>query len=156
MLRVSRSWVNMTSIKGKVLIIDDEKSVIDASRHILEQAGFEVHMFHENVDSMDQLTDLLNNTHFDAVVTDRGMISCNGIQLARSIRDTAGVNQDTPIVMQTAFFDKATELEARNAGIYRVITKNNLRDKSPPNDSELFRAVNDAITEKGKSGFKKE
>lgn len=66
---------------GRVLVVDDEVSVLALTREILSSTGFEV----ETADGGEAALRLLERHHFDAVVTDLRMPGMDGATLYRRV-----------------------------------------------------------------------
>jgi len=96
-----------------ILVVDDEKSIRDVLKDALECFGYRVTVACDGQEGLDYF----NNSHgFKLVLTDIKMPIMDGIELARSIRNSA--RPDIPIIAITAFFvDKDLEKGLFNAVI---------------------------------------
>ncbi len=89
-----------------VLIVDDEKIMIETIRRGLRTKGFNVI---EALNGKDAI-DLLHGTEtIDIVITDYSMPGMNGIELLEKIRL---INNDVPVIMMTAYSDKELVIDA--------------------------------------------
>lgn len=92
---------------SKILVVDDEESIVELLKYNLEQAGFEV------TTAMDgqKAFDLVRSETFDLVVLDLMIPGMDGLDVCKQMR----INQiTTPILMLTAKdeeFDKVLGLE---------------------------------------------
>jgi len=84
----------------KIVIVDDEKDLLEALRETLEIEGFDVTSF-ERVD--DAIVYLQNNQEADLVISDMRMPTKNGLDLALAIRRDLKLNM--PFVMISGFAD---------------------------------------------------
>lgn len=101
---------------SKILIIDDERTIRDAMRDILEYEGYQVD---EAKDGQEGLDLLLNNT-FDVALCDIKMPKMDGLELLLKARDAGIVTQ---FVMVSAFGNVENAVEATKRGAYDFITK---------------------------------
>jgi two-component system response regulator HydG len=101
---------------GRVLIVDDERSMCELLETDLRLRGFSTICF---TSAAEALAALQHET-VDAVLTDVRMPSMSGIQLCQEIS-----NQwpDVPVVVMTAFGNLETAVAALRAGAYDFVTK---------------------------------
>jgi two-component system, NtrC family, nitrogen regulation response regulator NtrX len=105
-----------------ILVIDDEKSVIDSIKMILEYEKYTV-IFAEN--GMKGLN-LLSSTPSDAVLLDIKMPDMDGIEVLREIKKR---NADIPVVMISGHGTFETAVEATKHGAFDYLPKPLDRDK---------------------------
>ena len=79
-----------------ILIVDDEPSVCESIKMLLEHDGHEV----QTVDSGEAALALLEHNTFDLITTDYSMAGMKGNQLAATVKKC---RPDQPIIMVTAF-----------------------------------------------------
>ena len=79
-----------------LLVVDDDQLVLDTIRRLLETLGHRV----TASTSPDEAIELVNARRFDALVTDLGMPSMTGTDLARSVREAG---HDFPILLLTGW-----------------------------------------------------
>ena len=103
-------------MQGRVLIIDDDKSMCDVLDAALTQREFEVAV----CNSADAGLKLLSEKDYDIVVTDVNMPSMTGVDLCRRI---VANREDIPVVVMTAFGSMETAVAAIRAGAYDFVTK---------------------------------
>lgn len=91
----------------RVLIVDDSPTILEYHATILEQAGMLVRTVAESM----KLLNVLNDFNPDLILMDLYMPGCNGIELARVIRQIDGF-LSTPIVYLSSENDFNTQAEA--------------------------------------------
>ncbi|MBI4685986.1 MAG: sigma-54-dependent Fis family transcriptional regulator [Nitrospirae bacterium] len=102
--------------KGKILIVEDEKSMREVLRILLEGEGYDVTVAADSVDSIG----LLNKDIFDMVITDIKMPKMDGFEVLRKVKD---ISPSTLVIMITAFGTTESAIEAMQAGAYDYIHK---------------------------------
>jgi two-component system response regulator VicR len=75
-----------------ILVIDDEKPILDMVRLALTRVGFEVEIASDGLEGIQKFED----GHFDLVITDILMPGINGKDVVRHIRNSN--KPDTPII----------------------------------------------------------
>ncbi|WP_091660941.1 response regulator transcription factor [Alteribacillus iranensis] len=91
----------------KVLVVDDEESIVTLITYNLEQAGFQV----DNASDGHEAIQLIKLNNYDLVVLDLMLPEMDGLEVCRQIREE---QLKTPILMLTAKdeeFDKVLGLE---------------------------------------------
>ena len=96
-----------------ILVVDDEKSIRDVLKDAIEFYGYKVTVACNGQEGLEYF----NNSHgFKLVITDLKMPIMDGIEFARSIRNSA--KPDIPVIAVTAFFvDKNVEKDLFNSVI---------------------------------------
>ena len=102
--------------KGKILVVEDEKSMREVLGILLEGEGYEVTLAVGGIDGMA----LLNRDIFDMAITDINMPKVNGFEILRKVRETS---PDTLVIMITAFGTTESAIEAMQLGAYDYIHK---------------------------------
>lgn len=107
-------------IKGfeRILFVDDEISILEMSKQLLELMGYAVTTASSGIQALDLLGQ--PGSGFDLVITDMTMPGINGIQLAAEIRKT---HPSLPIVLCSGYTDIFEEDEASEMGISAYMTK---------------------------------
>ena len=102
--------------KNKILVIDDEKSMLEFLSIMLTKDGFSV----ATLDRGQEGINMFKNTHFDLVIVDIKMPEVSGIDVLKAIRsyDTNAV-----VLMITAYASVDTAIEAMKLGAFDYITK---------------------------------
>ncbi|MCB0395341.1 MAG: sigma-54-dependent Fis family transcriptional regulator [Flavobacteriales bacterium] len=101
---------------AKILVIDDEKSIRNTLRDILEYEKFEVT---EAADGKEAL-DLAAKTKFDVILCDIKMPKMDGIEVLEKLNDLA---PESPVVMISGHGNVETAVDALKKGAYDYISK---------------------------------
>jgi CheY-like chemotaxis protein len=102
----------------RILIIDNEKSLVALAEEILAELGYEPIGFSSSVDALQEFRE--TPQHFDAVLTDETMPDLTGIDLAGEI---ALLRPDMPIVMMSGFGGEQLPERAQAIGIRELLRK---------------------------------
>src|SRR6476646_4612358 len=102
--------------KLRVLIIDDEPSVGDALRLVLESNGYEVVLVTNGRDGIDQV----RKRHFGFTVVDLFLTDISGFQVITGIRKH---QPEIPIVLITAHGSEQVFAEAKKLGAIGALAK---------------------------------
>jgi two-component system response regulator HydG len=103
-------------VTGRVLLVDDERSLCEALQDALGKRGFEVVWRTKGEDALDTL----RGDEPDVVVTDLRMQGMNGLELCQRVVET---RPDIPVIVITAFGTVEHAIGAIRAGAYDFITK---------------------------------
>jgi len=117
----SREVRDMTAIpRGteKILFVDDEPSIIDTGRVMLESLGYRVTACNSSITAFDTFKNDPQN--FDAVITDYTMPQMTGLELAQKINK---IRNTTPVILCTGFSETVTKEKAQAAGLKAVLFK---------------------------------
>ena len=106
----------MEKHKGRVLIVEDEKSMREVLKILLEGERYEVVSASDGLEGLSYLT----NDIFDLVITDIKMPKVDGFEL---LKKTKEVSPDTIVVMITAFGTTEAAIKAMKFGAYDYINK---------------------------------
>ncbi len=104
-------------MKTKVLIVDDEKDIIEILQYNLENEGFEVVTAYDGVDAINKL-----DQKPDLIILDIMMPKMDGFQTCQKIRQTKGF-ETTPIIFLTAKSGEIDEIKGLNLGADDYIQK---------------------------------
>src|SRR5260370_41178682 len=104
------------SIKGKLLMVDDETAIRWALRKTLQGMNFEI----EEAETGEQAIALVRAIRFDAVLLDISMPGMNGIEACKTIRKLMPL---LGIVMLTVRDTEEDKIQALDAGADDYITK---------------------------------
>ena len=99
--------------KFRILVVDDEESVCDAIKMILEFCGYDV----ETANAGHEAMTFLEKGRVDLLITDYMMRGMNGQQLARRAKDH---RPSLPVLMITAF---AGSLDLSTLAVDAVLSK---------------------------------
>jgi len=105
-------------ICGRVMVIDDEASIVRFMTVLLENLGCQVTAM---TDPNEALRLIRENPHcVDLVFTDQTMPELSGLELARAI---LACRADMPVVLSTGYSNAIDEEKIRQAGIRRLLRK---------------------------------
>ncbi|MCB0281244.1 MAG: PAS domain S-box protein [Calditrichae bacterium] len=107
-------------IKGnaKIMIVDDEPSILDISKRILSSAGHSVLTYQNAVDALEFFRD--NPDKVDVVISDLMMPDLKGSDLLKVVKK---MNESVVVALMTGF-NEAEEMEKmRGLGINEIINK---------------------------------
>jgi len=114
-----------------ILILDDEKSIVDLLSVVFRKAGFQVKSYPASADVLD----LLKDEECDLLLSDIKMPRANGMD----ILEFMNLNRpEIPVIMITAYGSVKQAVEALKAGAFDYITK-------PFDVEELKIIVNNAL-----------
>ncbi|MRR33532.1 two-component system response regulator CreB [bacterium] len=102
-------------MKARILIVDDEPSIVDAIQYALETEGFETACLFSGLPVLATLAE----QPADLVVLDIGLPDISGLELCREIRRTSAV----PIIFLTARADEIDRVVGLELGADDYITK---------------------------------
>jgi two-component system response regulator PilR (NtrC family) len=106
----------MKKHKGKILIVEDEKSMREVLRILLEGEGHEVTTASDGLEGMSYI----EKDIFDLVITDVKMPRADGFEVLKRIKE---ISPDTIVVMITAFGNIESAIKAMKLGAYDYINK---------------------------------
>ena len=99
-----------------VLVIDDEESMCDFLRIMLEREGFTV----QTETSAKSALELVEGKRFDVVITDIRMPETSGLEILQRVKEVDGT---VPVIVMTAYGTKESAIEALNRGASFFIEK---------------------------------
>ena len=103
-------------MRGRVLVVDDDRSMCEVLEAGLGERGFDVRW----TMSANEALEILGTVDLDVVITDLNMRGMNGLELCERIV----LNRpDVPVVVITAFGSLETAIAAIRAGAYDFLTK---------------------------------
>jgi DNA-binding NtrC family response regulator len=102
--------------KIRALVVDDESSVCEAMKAILEMEGIEVIATTSSVDAVD----IVRKNSFDLIVSDLKMPVMDGFQFYEKVRE---IDTDSIFIIITAFGTIPSAVDAVKKGIYDYIPK---------------------------------
>ncbi len=124
----------MKKNKGKILVVEDEKSMREVLKILLEGENYEVVTAADGVAGLS----FVEKDIFDLVITDMKMPKVDGFEVLRKIKE---ISPDTIVIMITAFGTTESAVEAMKLGAYDYINK-------PFNIDEIRLIVKKAIEKK--------
>ena len=84
----------------KILLVEDEKDILNLFQKFFEKSGFYVNAFSEPLLAVQEFMKNNDDNDYDLVISDIRMPEMNGIELASIIRKK---NKDIPIILMTAY-----------------------------------------------------
>lgn len=99
-----------------ILIVDDEKSIRDLFKVIMEKEGHNIITAEDGYEAMKQIE--LND--FDLAVVDINLPGPNGINILEKIKE---VNSETEVIIMSGFASLDTAVDAMRLGAYDYIVK---------------------------------
>ncbi|HEX7079057.1 MAG TPA: sigma-54 dependent transcriptional regulator [Candidatus Eisenbacteria bacterium] len=107
----------------KILIVDDEESMVQFLSILLSKEGYEVHVARSGKDALTQAEE----ENFDVVVTDIKMPGeIDGLGVLSGVKKIDG---SVPVVIRTAFASQKSAIEALNRGAYQYLEKSAKNDE---------------------------
>ena len=125
-LPVSQNKVELTTDAGtefptgneRILFVDDEKTLVDLGRQMLERLGYSVESRTSSIEALEMFK--ARSDEFDLVITDMTMPNLTGEKLARELMK---IRADIPVILCTGFSEHITEEHAKGLGIKEFILK---------------------------------
>jgi len=106
----------MEKYKGKILIVEDEKSMREVLKILLEGENYLVTPAADGLEGISYI----DKDIFDLIITDIKMPRIDGFEL---LRKTKEMSPDTLVIMITAFGTTESAIEAMKLGAYDYINK---------------------------------
>jgi len=126
-----------------ILIVDDEKSIVQIGQEILETLGYQVT---GRTNSMEALETVRQRPEgFDLVITDFIMPRMNGIELAREL---SRLRPGMPIILYTAIDQAISQENGKKIGIEAYLMK-------PVKAAELYQTIRRVLRRSSKAPQKK-
>ena len=124
---------------ASILVVDDERSMRDFLKILLEKEGHEAH----TAEHAEAALNLIPDHNFDVVVTDIRMPGMSGIELLGEIKED---NPDLAVIMITAFASPDDAVLAMKNGAFDYISK--------PFNVDEIKSVVESATSKNKKILK--
>jgi CheY-like chemotaxis protein len=96
----------------KILVVDDNADGLDLLRTVFQRCGAIV----STARDVDTALAVLRTGRFDAVVSDLAMPIRDGLELIRSVRESAGDERKIAAIAITGFYEEYAAPRAREAG----------------------------------------
>ena len=106
----------MEKNKGKILVVEDEKSMREVLKMLLEGENYDVTSASNGLDGLNYI----DKDIFDLVITDMKMPKVDGFKVLKKIKE---ISPETLVIMITAFGTTETRIEAMKLGAYDYINK---------------------------------
>jgi two-component system, NtrC family, response regulator PilR len=102
--------------KGRILIVEDEKSMREVLKILLEDEGYETISASDGQDGIRRIQEDI----FDVVITDMKMPKADGFEVLKKVKE---ISPTTIVIMITAFGTTESTIEAMKLGAYDYIHK---------------------------------
>jgi PAS domain S-box-containing protein len=116
-----------------ILLVDDEKPIIDVVQQMLERLGYQVTVRTSSIEALEAFRASMDK--FDLVITDLTMPNMTGDKLAEELMN---IRPDIPIILCTGFSENMSKKRAESLGIKGFLMK-------PIVTSELAKLIRDVI-----------
>ena len=125
--------------RERILLVDDEKTLVDVGQQILEKLGYQVTGYDSSRSALEAF--LAQPDSFDLVITDQTMPGLSGTDLAGEVLK---VRPGMPIVILTGYSANISDEKAKSLGVKKILMKplvvrdvawvvrNALDDSAPP------------------------
>ncbi|MFC1811331.1 cache domain-containing protein [Thermodesulfobacteriota bacterium] len=114
----SASAVQYSGGNERVLLIDDERSMLTALQQMLERLGYTVDARMNGVEALEIFR--ADPGEFDLIITDYTMPEVTGADLAREVM---GIRPDIPVILCTGYSDQMDEEKSKAMGIRAFVMK---------------------------------
>ncbi len=102
----------------KILLVDDEETLIMVGRHMLEYLGYSVRAVNSSLEALEIFR---SDPHaFDLIITDQTMPKMTGTELAK---ECLRIRPDVPVILCTGYYSKRTPDKIKEAGIKELLAK---------------------------------
>ena len=116
-------------LPAKILVVDDEKIVVDLHKKMLEKCGYEVITAYNGTEALD----LVASDHPDLILTDVFMPGMDGLQLCEELKKNE-LTTLIPVIMLTAVDDYDNKIRGIETGADDYLSK-------PVRSRELYARV---------------
>ena len=117
-VQVPESSEPATPKQEVILLVDDEKVMVDVTKQILERLGYAVVATTSSIVALEAFQE--EPDEFDLVITDQTMPNMTGTQLAREL---IAIKPDIPVILCSGYPENVNLEEVQSIGIKKFITK---------------------------------
>ena len=103
-------------LQGKILVVDDDRNLLELARMRLESANYEV----ATALAEEQAMDSIKEQTFDLAIVDLQLAKQDGISLMQELH---AVNPEIPVIILTAYGTIESAVDAMKKGAYSYLTK---------------------------------
>ncbi len=118
-------------MNGKILVIDDEVSILEVVKLGLEEVGFKVDAFSDPIEALNRFSE----SNYDAVLSDINMPEMSGLEVLHRCKK---INPESVVILITAYSSIDSAIEAIRGGALDYIRK-------PFRMEELILRLNEAL-----------
>lgn len=101
-----------------ILLVDDEKALIDLGRDLLERLGYRVETRASSIDAIEAFK--VNPQKYDLIISDVTMPKMTGDEMAQQIK---AVRPEIPIILCSGFSNRINELSMETLGVNAILMK---------------------------------
>lgn len=101
-----------------ILLVDDEDSIIQLEKQMLERLGYQTSIFNGSRDALSAFK--TKPSQFDLVISDMNMPNMNGMQLATEL---IAIRPDIPIILCTGYSERIDNQKTEAQGIRGLLMK---------------------------------
>jgi PAS domain S-box-containing protein len=101
-----------------ILLVDDEKSLVEMGKDLLERLGYKVTVRTSSIEALEAFRKTPDR--YDLVITDQTMPNMTGIQLTRELM---ALRPDIPVILCTGFSDLVNKENFKAMGIREFVMK---------------------------------
>ncbi len=102
----------------RILMVDDEKPIVNLGKHMLEKLGYRVETTVSSQDALKRFTEAPDR--YDLLITDMTMPNMSGEELAVEIKR---IRTDFPVIIATGYSDLMDEEKAKALGLQGFLMK---------------------------------
>ena len=124
--------------KIKILLVDDEKDLVDAVRSLLEERGYTIDYANDGIAALE----IIKKDPPDLILLDIVMPNMDGITLLKKLKEK-DETKDIPIIMLTVKDGQANRNLGLSSGAYEYISK-------PYDSLVLLRQIRNLLEKTGK------
>src|SRR5579862_427529 len=103
-------------MKGRLLIVDDERGIVIALKGLFSKEGYEV----ETAESGEEALEKVKTAPFHVIITDLSMRGMSGLDLLRAVKQ---LDAECSVLMITAYGSQRIAVEAMKAGAEDYLPK---------------------------------
>jgi DNA-binding NtrC family response regulator len=103
-------------MKPRILVIDDERAILDTVGILLRGEGFETHLLQNGREALDRLDQIRP----DIVLTDIRMPAISGLEILEAVRTR---DPEVPVILMTAQASLQSAVKAVNEGAFYYLQK---------------------------------
>jgi PAS domain S-box-containing protein len=105
-------------LQGHVMVVDDEQTVGEFMRDLLDSWGLQVTVFHTAGQARERFA--AEPLRYDLVITDQTMPGMTGLELTRALLAVRG---DLPVILYTGYSDGISSHQVDAAGVRSLVRK---------------------------------
>src|SRR5690242_4247524 len=106
----------MPMAKGSILVVDDERGLVDVLRWELQSCGYDVMGVNDGAKAIDAIA----NAELDVVISDVKMPGLSGLDVLRTCKE---LSPDTEVIITTGYAELETVVECVRGGAFDFIQK---------------------------------